>query len=133
MLPKTTTKLPSTIRMVRQPSRTFRMDFENKRIAGYTDGLEAVAQTIYCTLGTERYAYLIYSWNHGTEFWNLTGKPIPYVKSELKRRITEALMQDDRIDRVDSFMFEQNGRALCVSFVVYTSLGELKQEWEVTV
>lgn len=133
MLPKTTTRLPTAIRVTQQPSRTFRMDLENKQIIGYTDGLDAVAQTVYCILNTERYEYLIYSWNHGVELRNLIGRPLPYVKSELKRRITEALTQDDRINSVDTFSFETAGKKLSVSFSVYTTLGDLTQEMEVEV
>lgn len=133
MLPKTTIQIPSTIQVVQQPSKTFRMDLENKRIIGFTDGLDAVAQTVYCILGTERYEHLIYSWNHGTELADLTGKDMPYVKSELKRRITEALTQDDRINSVDSFEFTPAGRKLAVSFVVHTSMGDIPQGTEVEV
>lgn len=131
MLPKTTLRIPSSMRVVQQPSRTFRMDMENKRIVGFVDGLEAIAQTVYCTLGAERYEHLIYSWNHGVELQNLIGKSMPYVKSELKRRITEALVQDDRIRSVDSFDFEVSGGKLKVSFTVHTNMGEIRAEMEV--
>lgn len=133
MLPKTTTLIPSAIKVVQQPSKTFRMDLENKRIIGYTDGLDAVAQTICCILGTERYEHLIYSWNYGSELNDLVGKPVPYIKSELKRRISEALMQDDRINSVNSFEFAVTGRKLAVRFVVHTTIGSLPHEMEVEV
>ena len=61
-------------------------------------------------LNTERYRYIIF---RGTMVWNsedLFGKPIDYVMSEVERRITEALVQDDRIDSCDSFEFEKKGR-----------------------
>ena len=109
------------------------MDLEKKRISGYTDGLDAVAQTIYCILCTERYEHVIYSWDHGVELRGLIGKPKPYVKSELKRRISEALMQDDRISSVDSFEFADMGRNLSVSFVVHTDMGDILKEMEVEV
>lgn len=131
MLPKTTTRIPSSIKVVQQPSKTFRMDMENKRIVGFVDGLDAVAQSVYCTLGTERYEHIIYSWNHGVELQNLTGKPISYVKSELKRRITEALIQDDRISGVDTFDFEVKQGRLNVSFTVHTNTGEIREKMEV--
>lgn len=133
MLPKTTREIPSTIQIVEQPSRTFRMDLDNKRIIGFTDGLDAVAQSVYCILGTERYEHLIYSWNHGTELADLAGKDMPYVKSELKRRVSEALTQDDRINSVDSFEFTSEGRKLAVSFVIHTSMGDIPHGIEVEV
>lgn len=36
------------------------------------------------------------------ELKDLFGKPIDYVMPEVERRITEALVQDDRIDSCDS-------------------------------
>ena len=37
------------------------------------------------------------------ELADLFGKPIPYVLSEIPRRIREALVQDDRINDVTDF------------------------------
>ncbi|WP_315002264.1 DUF2634 domain-containing protein [uncultured Selenomonas sp.] len=54
-------------------------------------------------LNTERYEYVIYSWNYGVELADLFGKPIPYVLSEIPRRVREALVQDDRIRDVTDF------------------------------
>lgn len=113
------------------PSKTYLIDHEKGRIAGMADGLLATQQTIYHILSVERYDYLIYSWNYGTELHSLYGKPTPYVKSELKRRITEALMQDDRIKNVDSFTFEEEGSRLFVTFVVHTTQGNIPAQKEV--
>ena len=67
------------------------------RITGYIDGLEAIKQAVYLILNTERFEYIIYSWDYGVELYDLFGEPIDFVKSELKRVIKEALEQDDRI------------------------------------
>lgn len=63
-------------------------------------------QTIYCILNTERFEHLIYSWNYGIELKNLIGESSTYVVPELQRVITEALLQDDRIEEVNNFNFE---------------------------
>lgn len=118
-------------KIMERPSKTYRIDYENGIIAGMTDGLEAVRQTIFHILGTERYDNLIYSWNYGTELKALYGKPAPYVKSEVKRRITEALTQDDRIRSVDAFSFEEKGSRLLVSFVVHATQGDIRADKEV--
>lgn len=103
------------------------------RINGYVDGLEAVAQAVYLILSTERYEFIIYSWDYGVEFVDLIGQPMPYVMSELPRRITEALTQDDRIDDVVDFEFEQNGKRLHTTFTVVSNVGNISTELEVEV
>ena len=87
-----------------QPNLTYRMQIEEERIQGaLSERLAAVEQAAYKILNTERYAHVIYSWNYGVELADLFGKPIPYVLSEIPRRIREALVQDDRINAVTDF------------------------------
>ena len=102
-------------------------------IAGFVDGIDAMKQAIYLILNTERYAYIVYSWNYGVELADLIGKPIPFVMSEAKRRITEALMQDTRIKGVSDFAFESQGSALQVTFTVHTIFGDIETDREVVV
>lgn len=116
-----------------QPSRTYKIDFERKRIVGYTDGREAIEQAIYKALSTERYDHLIYSWNYGAEIGKLFGQPIPYVYSELKRLITEALTHDDRIDSVDAFHFSHNKNKVHVQLTAHTIAGPIEITKEVDV
>ena len=51
--------------------------------------------------------------------------------SEMKRRITDALMQDDRITGVDDWTFETGRKSVLVRFTVYTIYGELEATKEV--
>lgn len=125
MLPNTGNLLKQDFQIVTLPSKTYRLDQNRNCIVGYTDGLDAVKQAIYCILNTERYEYLIYSWNFGIELKRLFGKPIGFVKSELKRVIREALTQDDRILGVDGFLFEVSGRKVTVTFTVHTRFGDI--------
>ena len=39
---------------VEQTSNTYAIDYENNRIVGYVDGIEAVKQAIYLILQTEK-------------------------------------------------------------------------------
>lgn len=103
------------------------------KIDGYIDDLEAIKQAIYLILSTERYQHIIYSWDYGVELIDLYGKPMPYVISELERRITEALTQDDRIEDVTDFEFEQKGKRLHTTFTVVTTVGEIPTDMEVEV
>lgn len=129
-------KLPSlttSINEVTYATKTYHLNGDEKRVDGYSDGTDAVAQAIYLILNTERYRYPIYDWNYGVELLDLYGKPLPYVVSEAERRITEALMQDDRIKSVDNFQFAKTGRKLHVTFDVTTDTAKLQVEKEVDV
>lgn len=103
------------------------------RITGYINDLEAVKQAIYLILSTERYQYLIYSWDYGIELLDLIGKPMPYVIAEVPRRIKEALIQDNRIEDVIDFEFEKKGKQLHVKFTVVSNIGNIPTELEVDV
>ena len=81
----------------------------------------------------ERYAYPIYSRRYGSEFLDLIGKPKDFVMSELKRRITEALEQDERITGVDGWSFEAGRNTVLAHFTVHTIFGELDFSKEVEV
>ena len=105
----------------------------HSRIDGYVDDLEAIKQTIQLILSTERYQHIVYSWDYGIELLDLFGKPLPYVISELERRITEALTQDNRISDVTDFEFEKVGKRLHATFTVVTTVGDIPTDLEVEV
>ncbi|HBH0608558.1 DUF2634 domain-containing protein, partial [Clostridioides difficile] len=97
-----------------EPSKTFKLNIEKNRVDGICDDVEALKQTIFLILNTERYEHLIYSRNYGVELNDLIGEPISYVIPELERRITEALIQDDRIENIDNFEFQNiKGKVQC--------------------
>ncbi len=113
----------------KQPSRTFKMNIRQEAVCGITDGKDAMRQAIYKILNTERYQHIIYSWNYGIECVDLIGKTAMFVCPELKRRITEALVQDDRILSVDAFEFntEEKGE-IYVTFTAHTIFGDIEVE-----
>ncbi|SJO71871.1 DUF2634 domain-containing protein [Clostridioides difficile] len=116
-----------------EPSKTFKLNIEKNRVDGICDDVEALKQTIFLILNTERYQHLIYSWNYGVELNDLIGEPISYVIPELERRITEALIQDDRIENIDNFEFQNiKGKVQC-RFSVHTKYGNIKAEKVVSV
>ncbi len=132
MIPSTVGFLDQDFEIEEQPSLTYKMNMDDGTIRGHTDGLEAVRQAIYKILMTERYQYIMYSWNYGIELLDLYGEPVTYVCPELKRRITEALLCDDRILSVDNFEFEFPKRgAVFTTFIVHTIFGDVKGEREV--
>ena len=103
------------------------------RINGVVDEIDAITQAIYLILGTERYEYPIYSWDYGIELIDLIGQPIPYVMSEISRRVEEALTQDDRIESVKDFEYTKNKGKLHVTFTVVSTTGNIPTELEVVV
>lgn len=116
------------------PSRTYKVDFANGRISGFVDESEAMQQAIYKILQTERFDYLIYSWNYGVEMKALFGKSYPVVESEVKRVIKEALIADSRItDVVDFKVTRVDKRTVTVSFTTLTIFGDMNIETEVNV
>ena len=110
-------------------SRTFRLNSNTYRIEGMIDGIAAVKQSVYLILYTERYNWLIYSWNYGIELLELFGEPIVLIIPELERRIKEALIQDDRIIDVNDFNFVSIKNNLCVTFTVESIYGKFEYDF----
>lgn len=115
-----------------QTSNTYQMHVKKERIKGAVTGLDAIAQACYKAINTERYAYPIYSWNYGIELQDLFGQPIPYVFAVLPQRITDALMQDDRISDVTDFDLSYSGGDVLCKFTVKTIYGTLELRKVVT-
>ncbi len=133
MLPSVNSIMSNDIKFVEQSSNTFRLDIENNVILGFTDNQEAMKQAIYLILSIERYKYPILSWNYGVEFDDLFGMPMSWVIPEVKRRISEALLQDTRITAVDGFEFEPGKGKLTVNFTARTIYGEIPIQKEVNI
>lgn len=113
------------------PSKTYYINRNTNRISGYIDDKDAIVQAIYLILSTERYESVIYNWYYGTEFDSLVGKDRDFVKSELKRRIAEAILEDDRILDVTDFDISFNKDVANVVFLVETNIGDININWEV--
>lgn len=132
MIPSTVGFMDQDFEIEERPSMTYKMDRTENTVKGYTDGLEAVKQAIYKAIMTERYQYIMYSWNYGIELLDLFGEPVTYVCPELKRRISEALLYDDRITGVDGFEFYFPEKGVVhVIFVAHTIFGDVQAEREV--
>ena len=55
-------------KVVIYPSMTYGIDLKNKCIIGTIDGVEALKQSIYLILATQRYRYPIYNWHRYRPF-----------------------------------------------------------------
>jgi hypothetical protein len=120
------TVIPQNIETVQYPNLTYKMNLEDETIRNQTTDLEAIRQACYKILNTERYRYLIYSWGYGVELEDLYGKPLPYVYSELPRRIKEALLYDDRITDVIDFKLSHKKSDVTAVFTVVSTAGTLE-------
>ena len=108
---------------IEQTSKTYYLNIEKNTISKFCDGIDAMKQAVYCILNTERFEHLIYSWNYGIELKHLIGENTTFVIPELERVITEALLQDLRINRNE----------IKVKFTVVTNIGEFEAEKVVSV
>lgn len=127
MIPSTTAFLSQDFEIEELPSKTYRMDLDGDCVRGFCDGLEALKQSIFRILNTERYQYIIYSWNYGIETMDLYGQSITYVCPELERRITEALLVDSRILSVTDFEHDIAVKGeIHTTFKVHTIYGDIE-------
>jgi hypothetical protein len=123
------------IKVISSPTNTYNLNTDTNRIRSSVDGLKAMEQYVFKVVNTERYKYLIYNWNYGIELQDLFGKPIPFVKAELIRRITEALITDDRVLSVGNFIFSDTStkNTIAVAFTVETIYGNITSIREVNI
>lgn len=125
--------------ITREPGNTYRMRVDGDdgmagHIAGYIDGIAAVEQAVYKILSTPRGKYEIYGDEYGVEIADLFGLPIEYVVPEIDRRIKDALLQDDRIEGAENFVFEIPKRGvLHVAFDVISIYGQINIEQDIEV
>ena len=85
---------------------------------------------IYKALKTERFEYLVYSWQYGIELKPFIGKVMGVQErySELRRVITECLMVNPYIRSIDSFSITPENRAelVRVHITLTTVYGEVE-------
>lgn len=118
----------ATIEQKTIPSLTWKINEERAEVRGTLDELEAMKQAVNKILQTERYRYAIYDWNYGIELEELYGKNVTYVIPELKKRIEDALLADDRVTAVTDFSFSQEKGSVTAEFMVHTIFGEITAE-----
>lgn len=115
----------------RETSNTYYLDIENNIIHSRADGLAAIKQAVFLILNIERYDWVIFSWDYGVELSGLFGKPITWVIPEVERRISEAILQDDRVTSADDFNFTRKHGSLTVTFTVHSIFGDFPAQKEV--
>lgn len=120
----------------KQVYRTYRMDFQKKRIGGMVDGKEAVMQAIWKILSTVRFAHLIYDDQYGCDFFNKVndnGFTSSYLDADMPVMFEDALLYDERILGISDFTYEiVSHDSIHISFVACTIYGDLQMEGVIT-
>lgn len=124
MIPEGAMLSEEDIELVEEPTLTYGLDLENKRILSTLTGLDAMRLFVTKALLTIRYKHVIYSDDTGSEADTLRGQNRLYVQSELERMVKEALLVDDRIESVTEFKYTYDGSDLLAEFKVTTIFGD---------
>jgi len=109
----------------KEPS-DYEIDFETGKLTGrIITGLPAIKQWVMLVLGTDKYYYTQYSWDHGCELRDLIGKGFKqdYIESEVKRIITDALSMSNDIQGISNLEVSYEGDTLTVAFTIDTIYG----------
>lgn len=123
-------ELSTPITTQRQPSRTWYINKETNQIEGETDGLAAVRQAVEIILNCERFRWQIYQPYSGVE-WDIIGLDPGYAATMLLRRVTDALMVDDRVRGISNYQYSVEGNVLTASMTIETVYGETQTRVEV--
>lgn len=114
------------------PTKTYKIDYVNKRIIGTVDDKDAVMQFIRKVLNTDKYAFEIYDWYYGNELSKLVGHSYDYVVTRIPNIFRSALLADDRIVDVRDFTFNRTKiDTIEVTCVIDTIYGQITYEQEV--
>lgn len=109
----------------KEPS-DYEIDFETGKLTGrIITGLPAIKQWVMIVLGTDKYYYTQYSWDHGCELRDLIGKGFKqdYIESEVKRIITDALSMSKDIKGISNLEVSYEGDTLTAAFTLDTIYG----------
>ena len=101
----------------------FALDFDKGRVSGVAEGLAEIQQAIRLRLSTQAELFLIYPESYGLPRYQLQSKAMPIFYVEMKNRIIQTLMADDRIEAVYDFVFSIEENAVHVQFQVQTREG----------
>lgn len=132
MLPQSNIDLSRGIVFQDQPSITWIADPETNRLRGRGDGLEAVRQAVEVIVNVERFKWQIYTPNFGTDYDGLLGTEPGYAASELRRRLEDAFLPDNRLLGIKDYTYTFEGVSLTVTFTVLTVFGSVPGSMEVT-
>lgn len=108
------------------PNNEWIVSFEDGTNSGNGSNIKTIEQAIHFAVETGRFKYPVMGSNYGITLDDLIGTDYSYIKSEIARRITDALSVDDRITGVTNFKYETLPDAsMGVTCTVQTILGDV--------
>lgn len=113
-----------------QSSKTYALDWDNGRIAGYVDELESVRQYIRKALLTHRFNFLIYDEQYGCDIQEIMrseGVTEEFLDADMQRLVEEAIIYDERILEVGECDYEIiDSESVHISCTVSSIYGEIE-------
>lgn len=131
MLPQSNIDLSRGIVFQDQPSLTWIVDPVTNRLRGRGDNWEAVRQAVEVIVNVERFKWQIYTPNFGTDYDGLLGTEPGYAASELRRRLEDAFLPDNRILGIKDYAYTFRDVSLTVTFTALTVFGDVPSSMEV--
>lgn len=131
MLPQANIDLSRGIVFQDQPSLTWIVDPVTNRLRGRGDNWEAVRQAVEVIVSVERFKWQIYTPNFGTDYDGLMGTEPGYAASELRRRLEDAFLPDNRILGIKDYAYSFKDVSLAVTFTALTVFGDVPSSMEV--
>ena len=132
MLPQANIDLSRGVVFQDQPSLTWIADPVTNRLRGRGDNWEAVRQAVEVIVHVERFKWQIYTPNFGTDYDGLLGTEPGYAASELRRRLEDAFLPDNRILGIKDYVHTFRDVRRTVTFTALTVFGDVPGSMEVT-
>ena len=130
MLPQSNIDLSRGVVFQDQPSLTWIADPVTNRLRGRGDNWEAVRQAVEVIVHVERFKWQIYTPNFGTDYGGLLGTDPGYAASELRRRLEDAFLPDNRILGIKDYAYTFRDVSLTVTFTALTVFGDVPGSME---
>ena len=130
MLPQSNIDLSRGVVFQDQPSLTWIADPVTNRLRGRGDNWEAVRQAVEVIVNVERFKWQIYTPNFGTDYGGLLGTDPGYAASELRRRLEDAFLPDNRILGIKDYAYTFRDVSLTVTFTALTVFGDVPGRME---
>lgn len=97
-----------------QTGLTYYIDSNTGRITSMVNNADALVQSIYKALDTEKYGYDIYGWTYGLDMDPFVGQDLDYIQTNLPKYVEDCLLQDDRIISINNFNIQQQDIDSCL-------------------
>lgn len=108
--------------------RTYRMDFENRRIIGMVDNADATKQAVLKAMMTRRFAYQIYDDQYGCDILNKIGNVSltrDFMDSDIPAMVEDMLLPDETVTGLGDVSYEMLDRdSVGIECVVHTIYGD---------